>query len=127
MSLSPQTLKLIHVFFPLLMIVSGLLIYARLAWTNNLESMVSALPSSSWVKLQVLIWSRFGLWGKLMLTFSVSNVLFWPIRTRHIKLRKLNQADIDSFPSHLKRQLLAGRISMYLGVILFALTYYSYK
>lgn len=127
MNPSPQTLKLLCVLIPWLMIWAGVFIYARLAWTKNLESMVSALPSSSWVKLQVLLWSRFGLWGKLMLTFSVSNVLFWPIRTRHIKLRKLNQADIDSFPSHLKRQLLAGRISMYLGVILFVLTYYSYK
>ena len=125
--LSSKTIKLLMAAVPCLMIMTGLALYARLAWSKNLKIMISALPSSYWLKLNIEIWGKKSLRSRLHLIGTVSAVLFFPIKNLHIRNHKLNQRDIDNFPKALKRQLLTCNYLLYFGAAWFGLTYHLYN
>jgi len=127
MEFSPKTLKLLMLMAPCLMSMSGLALYIRLAQPKTLETMISALPSSYWLTLNIAIWGKRSLRSRLQLTGAVSAVLFWPIKNLHIRHNKLNQKDIDDFPRHLRRQLLTCNCLTYFGAIWLGITYLCYN
>jgi len=127
MGFSPKLIKLLMLIAPCLMTMSGMVLYIRLAQPKTLEAMISALPSSYWLTLNIATWGKRSLRSRLQLTGAVSAVLFWPIKNLHIRHNKLNQKDIDDFPRHLRRQLLICNCLTYLGAIWLGITYFFYN
>ncbi|QJQ12885.1 hypothetical protein A3L25_027030 [Pseudomonas putida] len=127
MEFPAQTMKIFMATASCFMMMTGLTLYIRLAQTKTLDIMISALPSSYWLSLNVSIWGKRSLRSRLQLTGVISAVLFWPIKNLHIRNKKLDQTDIDNFPKHLKKQLLACNYALYLGAAGFSITYYIYN
>ncbi|WP_336849203.1 hypothetical protein [Pseudomonas juntendi] len=63
------------------MIMIGLAFCIRLAQAKALEKMISAIPSSYWLKLSIALWGKQNLRSRLQLVGVVSAILFWPIKT----------------------------------------------
>ncbi|GAB1619195.1 hypothetical protein PSN_4951 [Pseudomonas sp. NGC7] len=120
-------MKLLMTTTSCLMIMTGLALYIRLAQSKTMETMISALPSSYWLKLNVAIWGKQSLRSRLQLIGVVSAVLFWPIKNLHIRHNKLDPKDIDKFPKNLRKQLLLCNYLLYLGAACFGITYFIYS
>lgn len=124
---SSKSWKLFIALTPCVILLTGLFIITRLAWTKNLEIMLSALKSSEWLTFESAIWSMFGLWGKFLITGTIASLLHWPIKHLHIRLGKIKKEEIDNFPKHLKYQLLIGELLITIGALLCAITYHAYS
>jgi hypothetical protein len=127
MSTWPTHWKLVFLLTPWILLYVGLAITAGLAWSKKLETMLNALPSSEWLKLQVPIWRCFGLRGRYILTAMIAGLLTWPVKQLHIRKGKLNNEDVDNFPRNLKFQLLTGKYLTYLGGTLCIITTCVYR
>ncbi|MDZ4019367.1 hypothetical protein [Pseudomonas sichuanensis] len=124
---SSKSWKLFIALTPCVILLTGLFIITRLAWTKNLEIMLSALKSSEWLRFESAIWSMFGLWGKFLITGTIASLLHWPIKNLHIRLGKIKKEEIDNFPKSLKYQLLIGELLIAIGALLCAVTYHAYS
>lgn len=127
LSSSSKSWKLFIALTPWVILLIGLFIIARLAWTKNLNIMLSALKSSDWLRLQSALWCMFGAWGKLMITGTIAGLLHWPTKQMHIRLGKIKKEEIDNFPKSLKYQLFIGELLMAAGALLCAITYHAYS
>ncbi|MCE1116287.1 MULTISPECIES: hypothetical protein [Pseudomonas] len=124
---SSKSWKLFIALTPWVILLTGLFIIARLAWTKNLKIMLSALKSSDWLRLQCAIWCAFGPWGKLMIAGTIAGLLHWPTKQMHIRLGKIKKEEIDNFPKPLKYQLFIGELLVAVGAMLCAITYHAYS
>ena len=124
---SSKSWKLFIALAPWVIMLTGLFIIARLAWTKNLNIMLSALKSSDWLRLQSVIWCAFGLWGKLMITGQIATLMHWPIKQLHIRRGKIKEEEIENFPKPLKYQLIIGAFLVDIGALLCAITYHAYS
>lgn len=127
MTMPRQTLNILILGLPWIMVVTGLIIHSRLAWTKNLELMISALPSSYWLKLSMTIWRGNGLKSRFHLESTIAAIVFWPVKEIHIRNGKLDREDIVNFPKNLKIQLLIGNLLTLSGALLLGFAYYMVK
>lgn len=123
----PFAWKIVALLAPWLMIFLGIIMIARLAWTKNLETMLTSLSSSYYLNSITTPFKSLGLKGRFWLACAIGCLLSWPTYAIHIRLNKLDRREVENFPKKLKRQLKSAELLMFAGAVLAFASYLYFK